>query len=108
MASDVKIASGSLTANGQTVAELSYANGALSLFVAGTFTGTIHLSALPNTVAGDTTVAPVTPLGMTTPDITKAGVYVFPFTAGDFNYSVQSVATWTGTANVVLSAAPRS
>jgi hypothetical protein len=108
MASDVRTASGSLTATNQTVAKLGYANGALSLFLGGTWTGTVQLKALPNIASGGGTTEAIIPLGMTSANLTTAGLYVFPYIAGDFEFQVSSSGTWTGTANVVLSAGPRN
>lgn len=108
MASDVRTASGTLTATGQTIAKLSFANGQASLFVGGTWTGTIQLKLFPNIANGGGTTEPVIPLGMTVANITASGMYAFPYLAGDYEYQVSSSGTWTGTANIVLSIGPRN
>lgn len=106
MASEVLTASGTITTNGQQVAQLSMTNARVSLYVSGTFTGSMQLQARPSVVIGDALFEPVTPTGTTSPTVTTGGLYVFPYIPGDFTYQLASIATITGTAYVVLSAGP--
>ncbi len=104
MASDIKQVSGSLAAASGTVGQISYANGFVSLYVAGTFVGTLQVQAQSNYAPNG--FVPMTPIGATSPNITAPGLYVFPHIPGDFAYEVEMTAFTSGTANVVLSACP--
>lgn len=104
MSSSVKSSTGSVTANGQTICNLTNCNATLALYVGGTFSATVGVVARP-AGSGDPFV-PIIPLGGTTGALTVAGLYVFPYIPGDYDYAVLSTAFTSGTALCQLSAGP--
>lgn len=104
MASDLKSAYGPLAAVNATVGPITYANGFVSLYLGGTFVGTVQVVANSNLAPSGN--VPLIPLGATSANITAPGVYVFPRIAGDFSYEVLMTAFTSGTADAVLSACP--
>lgn len=104
MASDIKQVGAALAAANATTTALSYANGFVSLYVAGTFVGTVQVKAQSNFAPNG--FVPVIPIGATSASITAPGLYVFPHIPGDFQYEAVMTAFTSGTADVVLSACP--
>lgn len=81
-------------------------NGQVSLHLYGTFSATMQLQA--RRAGSANTFAPVIPLGATSPDLTAAGAYAFPFMGGDIEYQVACTAHTSGTANYSLNGGPRA
>lgn len=104
MASDLKTAYGPLAAVNATVGPIAYANGFVSLYLGGTFVGTVQVVANSNLSPSGN--VPIIPLGATSASITAPGLYYFPRIAGDFSYTVLMTAYTSGTADAVLSCCP--
>lgn len=104
MTSQVQTITGNAGALNAVVGEIQMANCQATLYVAGTFVGTLTLQARPSGLGG--AWAPVTPIGQAASGITSPAVYSFPPMAGDWEFQVQMTAYTSGTANVTLSAGP--
>lgn len=102
MTSQVQTVSGNLGALNAVVGGLAQANCKTSLWVSGTFVGTVQLQARPAGLGG--TFQPIAPIGGGA--ISAAGVYAFPPLAGDWEFQAQMTSYTSGTANVSISAAP--
>lgn len=103
MASDIKQVSGSFTGTGAGK-QIPYANGIVSVYIAGTFTGTVQLQAQANQNAQG--FAPVIPFGQTSPNITAPGLYLFPRFAGDFAFQLGCTAFTSGPIQYTLAVSP--
>lgn len=104
MASNIKTIYGTLVADNAIVGPLGASNSIVSVAITGTFVGTLQLQAQSNLAPNG--FSPIIPDGMTTPNITAAGLYAFPRIAGDFSFRIQMTAYTSGTAYAVLSLCP--